>query len=175
MTTENDKFLVLTGKAYWAHVRIPNEMSGKYQLDLTVDSKTAKDLESKGILVKNRKTGKNVKTTDPEDKIGDFVTLIRGAENKKTGESLAPPLVVDSSKLVMDKNVLIGNGSLVKVKTNIFDWTFKGKKGKSLGLNVVQVLDLVKYENKLLEGLKEENGYKTEETTSSQDDDEIPF
>ena len=53
------------------------------------------------------------------------------------------PRLVDSAKNPID--VLVGNGSKVKVLYKPFDWKFAGKSGTSLDLQAVQVLDLVEY------------------------------
>ena len=42
-------------------------------------------------------------------------------------------------------DVLVGNGSKVKVLYKPFDWKFAGKSGTSLDLQAVQVIDLVPY------------------------------
>ena len=53
------------------------------------------------------------------------------------------PRLVDAKKNPID--VLVGNGSQIKVLYKEFEWTFAGKSGKSLDLQAVQVLDLVPY------------------------------
>mgnify|MGYP003133714625 CR=1 FL=1 len=53
------------------------------------------------------------------------------------------PRLVDSAKNPID--VLVGNGSKVKVLYKPFDWKFAGKSGTSLDLQAVQVIDLVPY------------------------------
>jgi hypothetical protein len=58
------------------------------------------------------------------------------------------PRLVDSAKNPID--VLVGNGSKVKVLYKAFDWTFAGKSGTSLDLQAVQVLDLVPYGEDLM-------------------------
>ena len=50
---------------------------------------------------------------------------------------------MDAEKKPIDK--IVGNGSKVKVMYKSYDWNFKGKKGKGLDLQAVQVLDLVEY------------------------------
>ena len=50
---------------------------------------------------------------------------------------------MDAEKKPIEK--IIGNGSKVKVMYKSYDWNFKGKKGKGLDLQAVQVLDLVEY------------------------------
>ena len=50
---------------------------------------------------------------------------------------------MDAEKKPLEK--IVGNGSKVKVMYKPYDWNFKGKKGKGLDLQAVQVLDLVEY------------------------------
>jgi hypothetical protein len=155
----NEQF-VIKGKAYWASVREPSKESGKYQLDLSIDENTAKLLSSKGVKVRTEATsgspnGKNVGTKNDR---GTYVTLKANAETKD-GKKRPAPLIVDAKKNPLAKDRLIGNGSIVNVTTAAFDWEFKGKKGTSLNLAVIQVLELVGYANKALDLLTEEDGY----------------
>lgn len=136
--------LVLQGTAFWASVRQPNKDSGKFQLDLSIDAATAALLETKGIKVKNAVKGVGVQKVRPEDERGNFVTIKSGLTDKQTNQ-LIPPKVVDSKNNVIGSDVLIGNGSVVRVRTNVFDYNFKGKTGTSLGLQALQVLELVEY------------------------------
>jgi len=130
--TENKKF-PLTGKAYYTQLRQPNQLSGKYQMDLSVDEDTTAKLKTIGVDVKNKDDGR-----------GNFVTLKANAENKD-GTTRTGPRVLDADKNEIPEDVLIGNGSEVKVIANAYEWKFKGKTGVGLGVNIVQVLDLVPY------------------------------
>ena len=51
--------------------------------------------------------------------------------------------LVDSSKNPID--VLVGNGSDVKVMFKEYDWNYAGKSGVGLDLQAVQVINLVPY------------------------------
>ena len=53
------------------------------------------------------------------------------------------PKLVDSSKNPID--VLVGNGSDVKVMFKEYDWNYAGKSGVGLDLQAVQVINLVPY------------------------------
>lgn len=165
MQKENKSF-VLTGKAYWAHLRKPNEESGKYQMDLSIDDKTKAMLEDLGITVKNAALGIGTKNKIPNDPRGNFVTLKKN-HMLEDGTLLPPPAVVDGKKQSLPSETLIGNGSIVNVASSIYDWKFKSKTGKSLNLNAVQVKTLVKYENSGVDVFKEEEGYLVDNEVSS--------
>jgi len=132
------KQFTLTGKAYYLRANTPNELSGKYQMDLSIDQETVDKLLSVGVTIKNK-----------NDIRGDFVTLTKAYETKD-GKILSPPKLLDSDKNEFPSSVLVGNGSDVKVITHLFEWKFKSKTGTSLGLDTVQILNLIPYEPKNL-------------------------
>lgn len=149
--------LVIQGTGFWAHVREVNKLSGKYQLDLSIDAKTVKIIESLGVTVKVEDKNEGV---DGKDR-GLFVTL----------KSDYPPKVVDAKKNTMSNDVLIGNGSLIKVATHPYNWTFGKKSGIALGLDAIQIIDLVEYVDSLSDMFEEEEGFTTDDATSSFDDE----
>lgn len=131
------KFFTVTGLSYYASVRSVNKLSNKYQMDLSIGTETKKELQGKGIKIKNK-----------GDERGDFVTLV--------SQKYAPK-VLDSQLNTTEDSLLIGNGSTVTVQTSVFDWVGPtGTKGKSLNLGTVQIIDLVPYEVK--GGLKPTKG-----------------
>ena len=121
--------MIVRGTAKWASVFDVNEMSGKYQVDIcNLDKETIKTLEKVGLSVKKGEGNK-------EDQ-GMYITA---------KASKYRPKVVDNLGTPMDGTVLIGNGSKIKASINPFDWTFKGKSGKSANLNSLMVLQLEAY------------------------------
>ena len=121
--------MIVRGKAEWASVFEPNELSGKYQVDIcNLDKKTVNELESVGIDVK---TGEG----DKAEK-GRYII----AKSAKY-----PPKIVDNRGDVIDATVLIGNGSQIKASIRPYEWNFKGKAGVGAGLNSLMVLSLVEY------------------------------
>ena len=119
-------------KVMWAAIHKPNEMSGKYQMDITGLSKEAvKELKGLGV---------DVKEGGKEDKAqwGHWVTA-------KSNYALKPELLVSKSKQLMPDGTELGNGSVCNVAVHTFDWTFKTKKGTSVGFDAVQVLELVEF------------------------------
>ena len=128
---------VISGKAYWASIVAPNttfDSDGVWSIDVcNLDKKNLDIVKKDGLTVKNK----------GEDR-GDFVTVIRNVRNQKSGELNRAPTVVDAQKRAM-MNTAVGNGSVVNVKYNPFDWDFGGRKGIGANLNAVQVIDLIPY------------------------------
>lgn len=153
-------YFVIAGTAFWSHHGKVNELSGKYQMDLSVDAETKKILESKGVHVSNKPEDRN----SDNDK-GDYVTL----------KSTFAPKIVDAKKNPMSSDIKIGNGSKVKVLTHIYDWTFKKKSGKSLGFDSIQVIALVEYGSSTTDAFEEEEGYTTTITSSDELQSEPAF
>lgn len=88
---------------------------------------------------------------DQTDKEGNATGLLefrfKKKERTKKGQVLSAPAVYDSRKNPWPADTLIGNGSKVKVAFHCWGWEDKfGKKGVSLSLEAVQVLDLVPFE-----------------------------
>ena len=128
---------VISGKAYWASIVAPNttfDSDGVWSIDVcNLDKKNLDIVKKDGLTVKNK-----------GDDRGDFVTVKRKVRNQKSGELNRAPTVVDAQKRAM-MNTAVGNGSVVNVKYNPFDWDFGGRKGIGANLNAVQVIDLIPY------------------------------
>ena len=138
------------GKAYWASITRPNTtFDPVYQIDVAVDDITAKDFASRGVTIK-------------EDERGKVLKFKRKVE-RQDGTANPMPRLVDAKKNPID--VLVGNGSQVKVLYKEFEWTFAGKSGRSLDLQAVQVIDLIPYgeDFDIAEGYVAENGKGTDE------------
>ena len=113
---------------YWANVHTPNDMSGKFQIDLTnLSAERINWLEDQGI---------NVRTKDKLPEMGTFITA----------KSQYPILTVDTSGKIVD--ALLGNGTVADI---IFDtYSGKNKFGAYAGISVKKVVvkELVPYESK---------------------------
>lgn len=145
---KGDIYMIVRGTAQWASVFEPNELSGKFQIDVcNLNTETVKSLKSVGIDAKKG-------TGDKADK-GRFIT----AKSKKY-----PPKVMDRRAQAMDGSILIGNGSEVKVSIRPYAWTFGDKTGVGAGLNSVMVTSLVEY-----------GGSEELEPEDDFDDNEVPF
>jgi hypothetical protein len=107
----------------WAFTDKPNEMSGKYQIDLcNLSDRATKELEKLGIEVRS-KEGQ-----------GHFITC----------KSNKPIRVYDDGGSILD-GVVIGNGSKAVAAVSFYEWSFKGKKGVSPALRKLVITDLVEY------------------------------
>lgn len=119
----------IKGVSFWANLNKPNDLSGKYQVDIGHLSQAAIErLESEGIEVKE------------DDKGGD--------DNKKsyiTCKSTYPIKVYTKEGDEID--VIVGNGSKVEAVINPYEWSFKNKKGVSPGILKFVVVDLNEYQS----------------------------
>ena len=123
------------GTAYWASLTRPNEkFEPMWRLDLAVDDATAKEFAKEGFTLGETNIDGNV--------IKNIIKFKRKV-NKNNCDKNQPPMVVDGAKKPLDK--IVGNGSKVIVMYKSYDWNYKGKTGKGLDLQAVQVKDLVEY------------------------------
>jgi len=98
-------------------------------------------------------------------------------ETTKKGSVLQAPAVYDSHKNPWPQGLLIGNGSKAKVAFSCWGWEDKfGRKGVSLSLEAVQILDLVPYQQRdPADAFEKENGYVTAPPASAgETDDTLP-
>lgn len=119
----------IKAKLFWAQLNEPNEMSGKYQVDLANLSPDAvKELTALGIKVNKR---------DNDDyERGHYITC----------KSTYPIKATDNNGLPIATDVRVGNGSDAVAVVDTYDWKFKGKSGKSPSLTTLVVTDLINYE-----------------------------
>jgi hypothetical protein len=104
---------------FWANLRQPNEMSGKYQVDLCQLNERQKEaLEDAGIAVRNK-----------GDDRGDFVTA-------KSKNFAIVPYNEDGQEI--PEGVLIGNGTKANVVVETYEWKHAPTKrsGVSLGIKI---------------------------------------
>lgn len=120
MNTEQVK---IKAEVMWAFLNKPNEMSGKYQVDLcNLSDKAVGALEEMGIEVKT-KEGK-----------GAYITC----------KSTRPISAYDDGGTPLEGDIL-GNGSKAAVIITPYSWSFKGKKGVSPSLRKLVITELVPY------------------------------
>ena len=123
------------GTAYWASLTRPNEkFEPMWRIDLAVDDNTATDLAKEGITL-----GETVIDGNTIKNVIKFKRKV----SKANGDKNQPPSIVDGQKQPLDK--IVGNGSKVVVLYKSYDWNYKGKTGKGLDLQAVQVKNLVEY------------------------------
>lgn len=141
MEMSETRQVVIEGVLEWAHLAKPNEMSGKFQVDVCqLDKSAIKELKAAGLEVQDgAKKGKEGK--------GFYVTP----------KATRPVTIVDSMKNSLDCADAIGNGTKAKVAIRAFDYNYKGKSGVGAGLQAIQVLNLVEYSAAGM--FDEEDGY----------------
>ena len=155
----------ISGKAYWAKVTKADE-NGKFTMDISTSPDVKTNLKSLGIKVKNKDKEDAEFNEDPANKgkqriiRGDYVSLT----------SKFAPKIFGRDGTTEITNTLIGNGSDVNVAAEVFEWVSpSGKKGKSLGLRKIQIVNLIEYKNKI-----NEVSFDSLEG-SSEGDDGVPF
>lgn len=111
----------------WAFLDQPNQLSGKYQVDLC-------NL-SKGAVTALEEMGVSVRKKDDQPEKGFYVTA----------KSVNYPITtVDTDGNAI--NAKVGNGSKGIALLKPYEYTFKGKKGVAVGINKLVVTDLKVYE-----------------------------
>lgn len=151
--TDKQESLFIEGIAHWAKIAQPNTNDKgelEYTMDVQItDAATRTLLKEAGITVKNKDQDLKAKGKPLQ---GDFVTC----------KSKFKPSIVDSQLNLLPEGTLIGNGSKVLVKTHAYSWKFKAKSGTSLGLDAVQVLELITFTKSTLEGMTKREGFTAE-------------
>lgn len=109
---------------FWAYLDKENDLSGKFQVDLSQLSDAAVDkLTEEGLSVMNK-----------SDERGSYVT----------SKSKYPIFAYDKDgNRITDP---IGNGSTATVLVEPYPWKFKGKEGVSLSIVKLRIDDLEIYE-----------------------------
>jgi hypothetical protein len=121
------KPLKVQAEIMWAFLDTPNQLSGKYQVDLCNLTKGAIEaLKSMGVEVRS-------KADQPEK--GSFITAKSVNYPIKTEDSDGNPI-----------SVKVGNGSKGIALLKPYEYSYKGKKGVGVGINKLVVTDLVVYE-----------------------------
>ncbi len=111
----------------WAFLSTPNEMSGKYQVDLCNLSEGAVGaLKGLGITVQYK---------DAKPEKGYYITC----------KSAIPIRAYDENGVVIPVDTLVGNGSKATCIVGYYDWTFKNKKGRSPSIQKMVINDLIVY------------------------------
>ena len=124
------------GVAYWASVTSPNtRFEPVYSVDPVVDPTVADDFENRGFKVKSLVVN--------NEEVGRAITIKRKVNGKK-GSRPAPKLFNKNKEQI---DVLVGNGSKVKVQYD--EWEIDNTFGhfKGLDFQAMQVLDLVSFKS----------------------------
>ena len=116
---------------YWASVHTPNDMSKKYQVNLSnLSDERINYFEGNGLPVR---------TKDNQPEMGTYITA----------KSNYPITVVDKNgTLITD---LVGNGTVADVVFDIFEGKNKFGPYKGVGIKKIIVKDLVSYSEEATE------------------------
>jgi hypothetical protein len=126
-----------TGLAYWASVKSPNtKYEPVYQVNLIVDRDTAEKYKAEGCTIREMEEGPAL--------------VIKRKVNGPNGMIRNAPKLLD--KEGNETDILVGNGSKVKVQFNPFDWEYAGNTGKSLDFQAMKILELIQYEGRSPDG-----------------------
>lgn len=123
----------------WARLAKPSDMDGKYQVQLVkLDKAQVKELEKHGLEVRDGKT-----KAKPDPSIGRYVN----AKAKPYDNGACPVVLKDAACNVLENAENIGNGTKANVNVTLFEYDYKGKQGIGVGLDAVQIVDLVEFNN----------------------------
>ena len=171
---------VIKGKAMWAKVYDPDtkfDPNGIYSVSVLVPEEEAQEmcehldgLAKKRLAeeIKDRKRNDLTLKTPYEkatDKDGnetgeiEFKIKMKAKFQSKQGQWFTnKPIVVDSKRTPLNKETLIGNGSVIKVVFDPIPYVMMSSKTCSVSLRMkgVQVLNLVEYQGDLFE---DEDGF----------------
>ncbi len=119
----------IKAKLFWAQLNEVNDLSGKYQVDLcNLSDQAVKELTEAGLNINNR--------ADDQYNRGNYITC----------KSTFPIKAITGDGVPISTDTRIGNGSVAVAVLDVYDWSFKGKKGKSPSLKTLAVTDLVLFE-----------------------------
>lgn len=124
------KPITIQADVYWAFLSEPNQMSGKYQVDLCNLSKEAvATLTDMGI---------NVKRNENKPEQGYFIT----AKSAKY-----PIFAVDKDGNPIPESTKVANGSKAVALVKPYQYNFKGKQGVAAGVSKLIVKELIEYQS----------------------------
>jgi len=122
------KPVTIKATVMWCNHNKVNEMSSKYQLELTnLSDNAVKALEGIGLEVRKRE--------DKPEK-GFYITCKSVRQMDKIFDKTGASLI----------DVAIGNGSTGTAVVGTYDWSFKNKKGLSASLIKMTIDNLVAYD-----------------------------
>lgn len=123
------KKLKVQAEVMWAFLDKPNELSGKYQVDLCNLSKDAvKALTDVGV---------NVRKKEDQPEKGFFVTA-------KSANYPIKTVGMDGNPL---NGVKVANGSKAVALLSPYEYTYQKKKGVAVGIDKLIITDLKIYES----------------------------
>jgi hypothetical protein len=155
--------------AYWVKLATPEKKYGKedtqWSIILVVTDAESRKWVKAGYALKDR-------FLDVAGKEKTVIKLKRDTHWGKSGDPKTPVKVVDTYGQDLDART-IGNGSVVNVQYSVRDYEFEGRKGKSVDLVAVQVVDLVEYKGSTNENAGDEFEFLAREEVDLVDDVEL--
>lgn len=154
---------VLTGTAYYTSVHRPAmppknnpyDVPPQYTIKLVPDAESAKIIKGYGHELKD--PGEKSSIPGPYLEIKNKIYSDVGSKEFDEEVAKKKPDCVDARKKPIPEDILIGNGSKVRVKVG---WSFvKQQKKRFPRFWGLQVLDLVKYEKRDEIFTEDKNGY----------------
>jgi hypothetical protein len=192
--------MVLEGSAQWAKVLEPDTKwnpLGDYSINLQMSQANSAEMcerleqivqEEFSKAIKEKPPLKNTLTTqavvntvydkDTGDDTGkvEFKFKLKAKGQRKDGSYYEQqPAVIDAKKQPLPKDMLIGNGSRVKVAFEPIPYIMQSTKkvGVSLRLKAVQVIDLVEYGNSATSVFDEEDGFVAPPPSNTASNDSV--
>ena len=192
--------MVLEGSAQWAKVLEPDTKwnpLGDYSINLQMSQANSAEMcerleqivqEEFNKAIKEKPPLKNTLTTqavvntvydkDTGDDTGkvEFKFKLKAKGQRKDGSYYEQqPAVIDAKKQPLPKDMLIGNGSRVKVAFEPIPYIMQSTKkvGVSLRLKAVQVIDLVEYGNSATSVFDEEDGFVAPPPSNTASNDSV--
>ena len=192
--------MVLEGSAQWAKVLEPDTKwnpLGDYSIYLQMSQANSAEMcerleqivqEEFSKAIKEKPPLKNTLTTqavvntvydkDTGDDTGkvEFKFKLKAKGQRKDGSYYEQqPAVIDAKKQPLPKDMLIGNGSRVKVAFEPIPYIMQSTKkvGVSLRLKAVQVIDLVEYGNSATSVFDEEDGFVAPPPSNTASNDSV--
>jgi hypothetical protein len=192
--------MVLEGSAQWAKVLEPDTKwnpLGDYTINLQMSQANSAEMcerleqivqEEFSKAIKEKPPLKNTLTTQAvvntvyDKETGDdtgkveFKFKLKAKGQRKDGSYYEQqPAVIDAKKQPLPKDMLIGNGSRVKVAFEPIPYIMQSTKkvGVSLRLKAVQVIDLVEYGNSATSVFDEEDGFVAPPPSNTASNDSV--
>lgn len=186
--------LVLEGNALWAKVFEPDTKFnplGDYSINIQMPVADAAAMSEQLEAIVQAKFNEAIKEdprlkntlstsdvcqpvfdreTGDDTGLVEFKFKLKAKVQKRDGTYYEQqPAVLDAKKTPLSKDVLIGNGSKVKVAFEPIPYVMGSTKkaGVSLRLKAVQVIDLVEYGNNAASVFDEEDGYVAPDTPAA--------
>lgn len=125
------KYVFFLGKCQWAKLDKPDEKYGYYGIDLFLDKDNLKKFKESGLTLKIHK----------DDEGNEYVRFRREPDKLLEDMPEKPKKLIFEDGKYAAFDQLIGNGSLVEVKVQVYD----SQKGKGHRLEAVAVHDLIPY------------------------------